>query len=253
MHDATGSLSTPPFWRRFLPLWLLGAVGVASLLLQPLPATLPNELRGRPIGELRALLLLNPLLLMTAFTAAGAAVAHRAGLASRVAGTAARVGGLGSAFAWGLLVAVLLTVADEALAPLLGAAWEAFLREQQQVPWLPALALGVLYGGITEELMMRWGLMALVAWFLQRLLRGRRPAWIFIVAIFVAATVFALGHLPALAQQIEVPAPIAARTVALNLLPGLLFGALFWRRGLEAAMLAHAATHVGFALLRPLA
>ena len=39
------------------------------------------------------------------------------------------------------------------------------------------------------------------------------------------------------------------RVVSLNALAGLFFGWLFWRYHLEAAMLAHASAHVGFALL----
>lgn len=88
----------------------------------------------------------------------------------------------------------------------------------------------------------------------QRRVRGGSPgqpsalvAWL---AIAVAAAVFALGHLPALAQSLELSAPVVARTLGLNLLAGLAYGWLFWRRSLETAMLAHATTHVGFALAR---
>jgi hypothetical protein len=37
--------------------------------------------------------------------------------------------------------------------------------------------------------------------------------------------------------------------VLLNALGGVLFGWLFWRRSLEAAMVAHATTHVGFFII----
>jgi membrane protease YdiL (CAAX protease family) len=40
--------------------------------------------------------------------------------------------------------------------------------------------------------------------------------------------------------------------VALNAIGGIVFGWLYWRRSLEAAMVAHASAHVGFAMLRPL-
>ena len=253
MERTEEALPATSFARRFLPLWLLGALGVASLLLVPPPGNLPPEVASLPGWQLRALLLANPLLLMTALAAAGAAVAHRVGLASRIAGTAQRVPGAGGAIAWGLALGAAITVIDAALASALGARWEAFLRTQQQAAGLQALAMGVLYGGIAEELMLRWGLMSLVAWVLQRLHGGARPDRIYVLAIIVAAALFAFGHLPVLAQQVELTLPIAARTLVLNAVPGLVFGWLFWRRGLEAAMLAHAATHAGFALLRPLA
>ena len=42
---------------------------------------------------------------------------------------------------------------------------------------------------------------------------------------------------------------IIFRAVLLNALGGVLFGCLFWKRNLETAMVAHAATHVGFFIL----
>jgi ABC-type sulfate transport system permease component len=63
----------------------------------------------------------------------------------------------------------------------------------------------------------------------------------------VAALIFAAGHLPVVVSQLELTLAIAARTLLLNTLAGLLFGWLFWRHNLEAAMVAHASTHLGFA------
>lgn len=74
------------FWRRFLPAWGIGLVGVVSLLLQPLP---PALLEAGQLQEPtpRALVLVNPLLLVTLMALLGAGLAHRVGLGSRLAGT----------------------------------------------------------------------------------------------------------------------------------------------------------------------
>ena len=40
--------------------------------------------------------------------------------------------------------------------------------------------------------------------------------------------------------------PVIIRTVLLNGLLGTLYGWLYWRRGLEAGIMAHMASHVGF-------
>lgn len=105
-------------------------------------------------------------------------------------------------------------------------------------------------------MILRWGPMSLVAWAAMRAMRrsaadagglASGAAWI---AVVVAAAAFAAGHLPALAAVVEPTAPIVARTPGLNLLAGLVHGWLFWRRGLETAMLSHAATHVGFTVAR---
>lgn len=256
----------PGFARRFWPVWLAGLAGVLALALQaPDPALLDKapELKALPPAALRVLLLVNPLILMTLMALAGALLAHRAGLTSLLAGTAPRLPGdtlrrrLGSAAIVGVVAGLVLGSLDAFLAPLLGPQWQAVMADTTAKPVLTTLTLGVLYGGLTEEVMMRWGLMSLllVALLQAGRLTGRAPGTLAGpvmagTAITVAALVFAAGHLPALAALIEPTPAIVARTLLLNLLAGGLYGWLFWRRGLEAAMLAHAGTHAGFALCR---
>ena len=116
----------------------------------------------------------------------------------------------------------------------------------------PPLLARVLYGGITEEVLLRWGLMTAIAWltwrFLQRRQGALRPgnAWL---AIAVSALMFGLGHLPVaiyLAGRFD-PA-VVVFVIGVNTAFGLLFGFLYWRWGLESAMIAHAVTHLVNAL-----
>jgi hypothetical protein len=111
------------------------------------------------------------------------------------------------------------------------------------------LLLGLLYGGIVEELLLRWGVMSLLVWLGWRVIlrkEGSASPAIFWGAIIVAAVLFGIGHLPALANMVALTPLLVIRTILLNALGGILFGWLFWRRGLEVAMVAHAAAHVGF-------
>lgn len=106
----------------------------------------------------------------------------------------------------------------------------------------------VLYGGITEELLLRWGLMTALVWMAWRLLQRRqgspKVAYIW-AAIVVSALLFGLGHLPAAAAQVGVlTVDVVTFVVGANTVFGVLFGYLFWRYGLEAAMIAHALAHV---------
>jgi membrane protease YdiL (CAAX protease family) len=80
------------------------------------------------------------------------------------------------------------------------------------------------------------------------LFQGKRGAvspglvWL---AIAASALLFGAGHLPLASFLIgSLNAPVVLFVVGLNAAFGLLFGWLFWRRGLESAMVAHAVTHL---------
>ena len=112
----------------------------------------------------------------------------------------------------------------------------------------PPLYARMLYGGITEEVLLRWGLMAAFTWLAWRYVQGRlgavRPGLIWL-AIAVSALLFGAGHIPVASYLIgSLTGPVVLFVVGLNTTFGVLFGWLFWRRGLESAMIAHAVTHL---------
>lgn len=240
----------PNFWRRFGAVFGFGLIGIAALAAS-LPArlsalALPQPLATLPPSALVALSLVNPLVLLLLASLAGALCAHRAGLHSAAAGTTrwptAREWLL--AIGSGVALGAAITAMDYAWARAMHGEWAQAGGAASAT--MPQLLLGILYGGLTEEVLMRWGLMALLAWGLQRWL-GRSRATVF--AALLAALVFAAAHLPALAAAQELTGALVARTLALNALAGLLYGGWFWRRGLETAMAAHGATHLGFWLV----
>jgi membrane protease YdiL (CAAX protease family) len=106
----------------------------------------------------------------------------------------------------------------------------------------------VLYGGITEELLLRWGLMTALVWLAWRFLQQRRGpvgAGFVWLAIAVSAIVFGAGHLPAASVLLgAMNVTVVAFVIGVNTAFGLLFGYLFWRHGLESAIIAHALAHV---------
>lgn len=256
-----------PFWKPFLALAVLGLIGVISLLSVTLPQLdqiieLQPELAELPTPLLAIISLLQPFVLLLIANAIGCLAAPRVGLVSFVYEKAAfgtRVlprlkPQVKLAVVLGLAYAVVVVVLDLALMPFMG---EEFAEiAEQDINLLAQLGMGFLYGGIAEELMLRWGLMALLVWLGWKLL-GRSwespPRGVVWAAVIVAAILFGIGHLPALAAMVPLTEIIVVRTVFLNFIGGVVFGWLFWRHSLEAAMVAHAFTHVGFFIIRLLA
>lgn len=237
---------------------LTGLGGLGIVVLIPV-TTWQIELLPEPVPPPLALALLaaiQPFVLLVAAAFIGAVAAPRLGLRSLVA---ERANGLpfnrGDLHRVGRLVLVsaglglAINLADELARPFWLPQGATFPRYAEV--WSPVtLLFGMVYGGITEEVMFRWGAMAAAAWLLWR--AAGRPAilpdWVPGAAIATAALLFAAGHLPAVAAIVPLSAGPVLRTLVLNGVAGLWFGWIFWRRHLEAAMLSHGAIHIGFAI-----
>ena len=99
------------------------------------------------------------------------------------------------------------------------------------------------YGGIYEELLVRLFLFSLFAWLftlIRRKDRGLLPGAIVLwTANFLSAILFGLGHLPSASLLMPITPLVVTAALTLNGVAGLTFGYLFWKRGLEAAIIAH--------------
>lgn len=253
----------PAGLRGSIALFLMGLVGVVAAipivmdLLASLLAGVPDA-PDLPLPALAALALVNPLILLALGTLAGALCAHRVGLRSRIAERFAGAPlpwsevahGWRLALVLGAAVGVALVALDGLTLPLLGPEGaELALRGDRG---LLVTVAGVLYGGVTEEVMVRWGLMSLLVFVAWRVTgapsAGPSPAVMW-TAIVVTALAFGALHLPTVDAVTALTPAVVARTLVLNALGGVVFGWLFWRRGLEAAMIAHAAAHVAITTL----
>ncbi len=115
--------------------------------------------------------------------------------------------------------------------------------------------LASLYGGITEEVLMRLFLMTLLVWIGYTIKRTKenRPTSIGVwIAIIVSALIFGIGHLPVTASFTEITPQIITRGLILNGIGGIIFGWLYWRKGLESAIIAHFTTDIVLLVLIPL-
>lgn len=115
--------------------------------------------------------------------------------------------------------------------------------------------LASFYGGLNEEILMRLFLVSGLAWVLGRFWQnvGGLPAdgayW---TAIILASILFGLGHLPATKALTPLTSLLVIRAVVLNGVAGIAFGWLYWKYGLEAAMVAHFSADILLHLIGPL-
>ena len=99
-------------------------------------------------------------------------------------------------------------------------------------------ALASIYGGVNEEVLLRLFLFTLVYFLFRKCVKNNRLAVLWITNILVAV-VFGLGHLPAAFKLVAPSSFEVFRVLLLNGIPGIVFGWLYWSRGLWAAIAAH--------------
>jgi membrane protease YdiL (CAAX protease family) len=238
-----------------LGLSFLAALGLASLMAAPVERLVPLD---APALVVRALAIIQPAILAAGAILLGFFLAPRVGLGMPYLSGSQRLDpgssrfrrDLGLALAVALVAGVLLhgyqiwsTDVLTALNPAAAAEIAGFS---------PPLVTRLLYGGLTEEIISRWGVMTLFVWLIGRVVARRRPPppWAYWVAATIAALLFAAGHLPLLFALIaSPPVELVAAVLTLNAIVGVAFGWLYWKAGLETAMLAHALTHAVSATL----
>ncbi|MFQ5533782.1 MAG: type II CAAX prenyl endopeptidase Rce1 family protein [Sphingomonadales bacterium] len=234
-----------------LLLWLLGLAGAALIIaLTPInPETIASS--GLSEQAVRLWSFFNNAFVLALAVAGGTMLAGRVGLQSIIVQAKAIRSGFHNAAARAVLIGLglgfMLYAIDWSLFRFVPNLHQAHGIELTviKVDW-PDLIARTLYGGLSEEIMMRWGLMTVLAWVFLKLIPHRDAAmW---TAVALAALIFGIGHLPALGQIVaDVPPTLMARTVCLNFLGGMVFGYLFWKHNIEIAITAHAATHIGMA------
>ena len=114
--------------------------------------------------------------------------------------------------------------------------------------------LASIYGGIGEEIAMRLFLMTLIVWISSKIKRTptglpkNLGVWI---AIIMVSVLFGLGHLPMMAMFQKITPLVVVRAVLLNGICGIVFGWLYWKKGLESAMISHFSTDIVLHVILP--
>ncbi|PSL40207.1 CAAX prenyl protease-like protein [Planomicrobium soli] len=246
------------FGKSFLVLFIFGLIGIISfvpsliLLIDEQLQSIPNP-PDIPLALLVLLSLINPLILLAVAILIGLVTAPKIGLVSYLYSwingrwTKEDAGSLKKAIPIGIFsgiaLAATLFLLELALQPYLPKALQISAGSRGVMETLG----GIFYGGITEELLLRWGMLSLVAWALWKLFQRSRKepsAAIFWISILASALLFAVGHLGATALVAPLTAAVWTRMLLLNGIAGIVFGWLYWRKGLEIAMISHACVHI---------
>ncbi len=257
-------------WRVFLFLWLAGTLTSPLVIpyFQGLAATAPNPPAGMPESwpALVGLVTLRNAVALGVAAGLGLLVARRIGLGapyleSWLEGAAPPAEPFSSIFRpailWATVTAAIAFGVDFFFLYALGVDYPApeIHARIDVAPWRSGLAS--FWAPWGEEILDRLFLLSLVAWLGMLLTRVRgggrgRTAWLWIANV---ATAFFFGwyHISNEAMFAEVvPALVQVRTVLIIFPVGLAFGWLFFRRGLEAAILAHFVIDIEVHFIRPL-
>lgn len=243
----TSNMIQVPRLRLSLLLWSAGMLGAVAVTGTLLPKVLEGQALPMPLWAVSLLSLGQSAVIVALAVWAGVALAPAVCLQAPVFVAAITRRPLGPALRPQLVPGLTAGLLGGSF---LYTAWHyapATLAEVSERLSLPLFAR-VVYGGITEELLLRWGLMTALVWliwtFLQRRDGAPAPGYVWL-AITMSALLFGAGHLPAAVALVgALNASAVVWVVGVNTAFGLLFGYLFWRSGLESAMVAHALTHV---------
>ena len=230
-------------------LFLLGMIGVFSLL--GMEVTLPAEAEKIladqfTTQQLKWLSLINPTILLIITVVVGTLLHEKVNLDVPVAKGLIRnqkKGNIRKIIIFGVAGGIIAGISIV----LVGAVYEPFLPKEflklgENIQ--TSLAVRFLYGGITEEIMMRFGLMTFIVWLLSSLFKSLNVK-MYWAGILVASLLFAIGHFPVVFQALGSPSALLLSYIVLgNSIGGIIFGWLYWKRGLESAFIAHIFAHV---------
>ena len=242
-HVAAAGAQPSDRWRLLAALVGLGLIGIAGglpLNLQLIGEVAPDE----PLPQIAVTLIVATTVQVALASLALVTLGRRVGLDAPVLRRVLARAGWWPRLRTSLPLAAGLAVAGFTVVLVLDMTVFDDVRRQLVMPEVPFVGhlAASLYGGIVEELLLRAGMMTVIAWGLARITRqpfGQAPAWLVWTAILLAALTFGLLHLPATAVLIELTPLVIARALLLNAVLGVAFGWLAWRRGLEAAIASH--------------
>lgn len=250
--DTTPQNTSSGVKHKFITLWLLGIVGAAAVL--PYAFTLQKDIINKveqPMAVLVLASIAQTAVLLAIAVFFGLKLSARLNLPVLDFPLKEKVPTfLKTTVFAGIVTAVLIVVGDR----LFGIYLPTLEVVNSQVAvWKTLLAS--LYGGIVEEILLRLFVMSLFAWLIAKIFRVTeviKDAWVMWAAILTSSILFGLGHLPITSALAAITPLVVARAIVLNGIGGVVFGWLFWKKGLEYAMVAHFTADIVLLAILPL-
>lgn len=232
-----------------LLLYLLGLIGVLSMLTVTIPMdSFPKEVLDRISPDtLKYLLLINPAVLLLLSVLGGTLLYDKMGfsvpLLTGILDSNWSKVDAGSRIKSGILFGILTGFLTSGTGLLFQSYIPKEFTEISERIELTAFAR-LAYGGITEELMIRYGFMTFIVWLVSKIF-GKLNNQTYIIGIAVSTILFAIGHFPVVFSAVPDPSFILFLYVFIgNSIAGVFFGWLYWKKGLEAAIVGHMFTHI---------
>lgn len=232
-----------------LTLFIIGLLGVFSMLTVSIPLeSLPKEVLDKISPQtLKYLVLINPTILLLIAVVVGTLLYDKVGFSVPTISSLLKIEpqkiklveqakfGIFFGFIAGILITIIGIFFKYSLP-------QEFIELGNKIK-ITTIAR-FLYGGFTEELLMRFGFMTLVVWLIFKVTKNLNSSTYW-TGIIVASILFAVGHFPVVFNAVQSPTITLLTYVLIgNSIAGLFFGWLYWKKGLESAFIAHIFAHV---------
>jgi membrane protease YdiL (CAAX protease family) len=246
-------------WKLFLVLWIASILGgVCVIPYVSTNALLKPVLHTIPMQVLIALVLLESGILFAVFIFVGLLLGKRVDLGLPL--VSARLQNLPfPGFGRTALFSIMGGLVGGALVFILdryvfGMFIPPITMAQDNASWWSRF-LVCLYGGFNEEIAIHFALMTTLVWIAWKIKSTpeNKPTKLGVwTAIIVASIIFGVLHLPTSGRMVVITPLAIVRAIALNSIIGVPCGVLYWRKGLEAAIVVHFSCDVMLHGLLPL-
>lgn len=236
--------------KKIIVILFLGIIGVFSLYFNPLPENLPDAIFEKfSLNQVKILTMINPAFLLLISAILGYYLAPNTQLKTPLIDNLLegrfnlKLKEILIYSIIGLSIALFFILLKKFFTPYLPNEYLSFDERNLMHP-----ITRIFYGGFTEEVIARYGIMTFLVWVLSKIFN--KEHLIYYPSIIISAFLFAILHLPALFIFIkEINVPLLVYVIVGNITFGTVAGFLFWKKGLESSMLVHMFVHITLILI----